>query len=368
MKKICLISSRNIYMKRICNFLSENSYEVHLICRHKNGLNEEEFNKNIKFHQLSSNRLLVKFKEIRKIIKTIKPDIVHTHYLTKDAFIPVMKINRKYKYVITIWGSDINIFAKTFFNKIFQNIGLIFCDEIQLLSSFFLNKLKETFVGIKKNKIRIFSWGIDYDFFHNPQIEKIELLKTKLNINEDNLIILSCRNHKRIYNHHTTIKSIPKVVEKYPEIKFVFTRGSCDKEYLAQSYELVKKLGIENNFIFIDKWLSNEEICALINLAHINISIPFKDGLPATLLEIMATKSIPIVSDLESYYPFFKEKKNGFYLSELENHNELAKVIINALKKNNELSKQFSQINNKYIEKYQNWEMQSEKLLEFYSN
>ena len=62
MKKICLISSRNIYMKRICNFLSENNFEVHLISRHRNGLSKEEFNKNIKFYQLSSNALLTKLK------------------------------------------------------------------------------------------------------------------------------------------------------------------------------------------------------------------------------------------------------------------------------------------------------------------
>ena len=368
MKKICLISSRNIYMKRICNFLSENNFEVHLISRYRNGLSKEEFNKNIKFYQLSSNALLTKLKEIRKIIKKINPDIVHTHYLTKDAFIPILKLNKRYKYFITIWGSDINIFSMNFLNRIFQNIGLIFCDKIQLLSSYFSKKLDENFNGINKNKINIFSWGIDYNFFHNIEIEKLKSLKIKLNISGSDFIVLSYRNHKKIYNHHTLIKAIPEVVKKYPNVKFVFTRGSFDKEYLKQSLGLVKKLQIENAFIFIDRWLSNEELCALINLAHININIPFQDGLPASLLEIMATKSIPIVSNLENYSSFFKENENGFFLNELENHNKLAKLIIKSINNYDEFYTKFYKVNNNYIEKYQNWVTQSKKLLEFYNN
>jgi len=355
-------------MKRICNFLSENNFEVHLISRHRNGLSKEEFNKNIKFYQLSSNALLTKLKEIKKIIKKINPDIVHTHYLTKDAFIPILKLNKRYKYFITIWGSDINIFSMNFLNRIFQNIGLIFCDKIQLLSPYFLNKVNETFIRINKNKINIFSWGIDYNFFANPSEEKIKSLKEEFKINEFDFVILNYRNHKFLYNHHTTIKAIPKVIEKHPNAKFIFTKGSADKNYINQNINLVKKLNIENNFIFIDKWLSNEELCALINLAHININIPLKDGLPATLLEIMATRSIPIVSNLENYKPFFKANKNGFFLNELENHNELAELIIKSLNNYDEFSVKFYKVNNNYIKKYQNWEIQSKELLEFYNN
>ena len=106
----------------------------------------------------------------------------------------------------------------------------------------------------------------------------------------------------------------------------------------------------------------------MINLAHININIPLKDGLPATLLEIMATRSIPIVSNLENYKPFFKANKNGFFLNELENHNELAELIIKSLNNYDEFSVKFYKVNNNYIKKYQNWEIQSKELLEFYNN
>ena len=95
MKKICLISDKNIYMKRICNFLTENGFKVYLICRHKKGLSEKEFNNNIQFYQLSSTFFISKYKEIHGIIEHIKPDIVHLHYIAKDSLIPALKINKK---------------------------------------------------------------------------------------------------------------------------------------------------------------------------------------------------------------------------------------------------------------------------------
>ena len=94
--------------------------------------------------------------------------------------------------------------------------------------------------------------------------------------------------------------------------------------------------------------------------------MPFIDGLPASLFEIMSTNSIPIISNLENYHPFFKENKNGFYLNDLSSAEELAGIIIKVLKNYAELSKRISNNNNTYIRKYQNWKFQSANFIDFY--
>jgi glycosyltransferase involved in cell wall biosynthesis len=368
MKRICFISDKNIVMKKICNFLAENNFEIHIICRHYDGLNKKYFHQDIVFHQLTSQSLIIKYFQINRIINQIKPDIIHLHQIAKDSIIPIFRFRRKYKYYITIWGSDINLYSKNIVNKVCQNIGLIFCDKIQLLSPYFEEKIRRTFFGIKRSKLILLPWGIDYDFFLNCSKIDMVLFKSEYKIGENDLIVLSFRNFKELYNLVTLVKAIPTVSKKYPDSRFVFVRGTGDKKYIQKNKDLIKELNVKDNFIFIDKYIDQEELKVMINASHISINIPFKDGLPASLLEIMATGSIPIVSDLENYHPLIKNNKNGFYLKNLEDHIKLAELIINALDNIQYLQQRFAKLNNEYIKEYQNWKIQCEKLLEFYNS
>lgn len=368
MKKICFISDKNIVMKKICNFLAENNFEIHIICRHYEGLDKKYFHQNIIFHQLTSQSLIKKFLQINRIVKQIKPDIIHLHQIAKDSIIPIFRFGRKYKYYITIWGSDINLYSKNIVNRVCQNLGLFFCDKIQLLSPYFEERIRKTFFGIKESKLILLPWGIDYNFFHDCSKKNIEIFKSEYKIMENDFIILSFRNFKELYNLVTLVKTMPIVLKKYPDSKFVFVRGTGDKKYIQKIKNLIKELNVKDNFIFIDKYIDQEELKVIINTSHISVNIPFKDGLPASLLEIMATGSIPIVSDLKNYHPLIQNNKNGFYLKKLENHIELAELIINVLDNINNLQLKFTKFNNEYIKEYQNWKIQHIKLLNFYNS
>jgi glycosyltransferase involved in cell wall biosynthesis len=366
MKKICFLSDRNIYMQKICSLLVDNNFEVHLICRDSGGLSENLFQERIIFHQLSSNKLIIKIREIKKILRDIKPNYVHVQGLFKDAFIPRLTFTRHYKNYLTIWGSDLNIFSRSRINKIFQNIAIILCDKIHLLSEQFYHQVRNTYFGVNHQKVTIFSWGIDFSLFQNPDPKAIQKIRTELNVNPSDTVILSYRNHKALYNHHTIVKSMISVVKSIPNAKYVFVRGNADDSYVQQTYTLVRENRLKNNFAFINHWLSNTELCALVNMAKICINIPSKDGLPATLFEIMATRAIPIVSSLDNYQPFFKNGVNGFYLKDINNSAELAKIIITIINNYTEIAKAIYSNNNQYIMKYQDWNKNSKMQIELY--
>jgi glycosyltransferase involved in cell wall biosynthesis len=354
-------------MKRFCRILTENGYKVALICRHQGGLEANQFPPHMEFYQLSSDSFYIKLREIFSILDNFKPDIVHTHYLTKDCIIPALKIGRKYQYYISIWGSDINIFSTNFFNRIIQNLGLLLCNKLHLLSPYFEKKILKLYYFIPKSKYEIFSWGVEFAFLTSPKEIEIEQMKKECKIGGDNLIVLCYRNHKELYNHHTLIKSIPQIIDEFPTTKFIFTRGSYSKTYKDQTFKLVKDLKVEKNFLFIDRWLSDTELRALINIADININIPFRDGLPATLFEIMSTSAVPIISDLDNYHPFFKDKINGIYLNMVDNHQELSRIIISVFRDLGHYKGIFPKNNNEYVRNYQNWEIQSKMFLDFYN-
>ncbi len=353
-------------MQRICNQLVERNFKVYLICRQSGGLSEELFDRHIRFFQLSSSSLMVKTREIRKIIKTIRPDYVHVQGLFKDAFIPGLHFNRSYKFFITIWGSDLNLFSKNYLNRLFQNIALWSCDRLHLLSDHISRQVKRTYLGVNLKKTVVFSWGIDFLSFQKPDPDTMQKICEELQISCSDPIVLSYRNHKPLYNHHTIVASMASVKASVPNVRYIFSRGNADESYLKETFNLVRRYNLTENFRFIDRWLGDKEICALVNLAKVCVSIPFYDGQPATLFEIMATKAVPVISSLENFKPFFINGVNGFYLNNVNDSEELARITIEVLNNYAVIAPPIYTTNNKYVEKNFNWSNNSKLQIGLY--
>lgn len=366
MVSICFIGDRNIYMKRICNYLAEENYAVHLICRHNEGIKAEEFDNRITIYTLQSNRLVKKILVIDSILKRINPGFVHFQYLTKDILLARF-IYRRYRIIATPWGSDLNIFSNKLLNRAIIQIGLLHCEKIQVISENIKNKLTERFRFINPASLYPISWGIEYERFHEINENKLTYWREKLTIKECDIIILSYRNHKPLYNHHTLIKSLSSLTKQYPTLKCFFTRGNYDPEYLDSSKKLVQQLGLQKNVDFIEEWIPDDLLPALINLADIVVSIPFSDGLPATILEIMASRAIPVIGNLPEYSFFFKTGENGLTLDRLDDHEQLAGLLSECIQNLQEISVRFSSRNNRYISEKQNWNLQKIKMKELYN-
>jgi glycosyltransferase involved in cell wall biosynthesis len=366
MPSICFIGDRNIYLKRICNYLAGQNYNVQLLCRHDHGINENEFDKRITIYTIRSNRLWRKLSEIRSFLKKGQPDFIHFQYLSKDILLSLF-LKGRYRIIATPWGSDLNIFSDNIVNRIVINIGLICCDKIQIISEGIKKKFAERFRFIKSDKILEISWGIQYELFHQIDDEKLQYWRNRLEIELHDIVILSYRNHRPLYNHDTLIKSLPVVASKYPNLKCIFTRGNYDPDYLKNNKELVQQLNLQNRVIFIEEWIADDLLPSLIHMADIVVSIPMSDGLPATILEIMATHSIPVIGDLPEYTAFFKDGVNGRILKRIKDPEQLAGILTACIKDMPVLSDTYSGRNNEFVRNYQNWDLQKAKMMELYN-
>jgi glycosyltransferase involved in cell wall biosynthesis len=355
-------------MQRLCTTLSEHGYAISLICRHSGGIPESEFPQGTNFFQLSSTSMMIKLLEIHSYLRDINPDIVHLHYLAKDAIIPALKLNRKYKYIISIWGSDLNIFSRNPVNRVIQQFALRLCNKVHLNNSIYKSKISKLYSIRKFKKFSVITWGIDNGFIETRKNSSAGQFLKSLNINPHNKLILSYRNHKSIYNHRTLILAMPEIIRKYPETRFLFTRGSCDQKYVHANHELVNQYKLQNHFIYIDRWLSTEDLIQLVKSVDINVNIPLADGLPATLFEIMTSPAVPVVGKLDNYLDFFRENENGFYLNDLTSHEELAGIIIKILGALDQYKEKFFATNFSYVKEFQNWNIQSKQFLNLYNS
>jgi glycosyltransferase involved in cell wall biosynthesis len=362
--KICFIGSLNIFIYNFAKYYVEKKgFEVFLISRKKSNLTSENFSF-IKVFYLKSERLIYKIIKIRQIVKQIKPDIVHCFQISRDAIAPILFFHRKFKYVCSIFGSDFYWDIKSLNKKIIKKYVFDRCDVITFNSFQMKKDLINTFPNIDLNKIKPVMWGIDYDLFNNVNREEIIRKKIELNMKNEK-IVLSFRGFNHIYNQDIIFRSIPLILEHERNIKFIFILGNTKLKAINGMVSFLKEKNALKNVIFIERFVSYSELSIFLNLSDIVINIPKTDQFALSLLETMASHSIPVVSNLQVYKDILVNNENAVFLNEI-NENELVEKIIYIIDNYEKLFEKITKSNNIIVKKKFDFKSQTEKMIDLY--
>lgn len=224
--------------------------------------------------------------KIKKIIKSEKPDIVHTHaslsariaaklygkckiIYTKHCDFP---ISDKYKYSII-----------RFANK---SLNEALADKIIATSALAKENLMKQ--GISETRIEVVLNGVDG--FHEIKEEEKKSLKEKYNIKPDEIVIGYLARIEELKGHKFVIESAKILKEKNPKIKFLLM-GSGAYEETAKA--LVKELNLEDTVIFTG---FIREVEKMLNIVDIQINASYlSETTNLSLLEGMSL-GIPTVA------------------------------------------------------------------------
>ncbi len=365
--KICLCANgSSIHTKRWINYFVDRGHEVHLVS------NISYKYKSSKFHILknyTNNRHLNFFGyclQIKKIINKIKPDIIHSHYATTYGFLGAL--SGFHPLIVSVWGSDVLVEPKN--SKVFDFFTRYALKKADLIipmatpkAEFMKNYLIKSFC-VPEDKIQRIPWGIDPTIFKRGYKQEVEKLRENLKIQKNTKIILSARHMDPKYGIKYLIKVIPYLTKKYPNTKLIILRGGGSKEYENKMKNLSSKLRVSDKIIFIQKHINTKEMCVYLNLADIFVSLTKTDQFACSLMEGMACGTIPIVSNIEVYQQYLKNKKNALFV-EPENPKDIAEKIIYCFK-HPEIKNKFYKINRKIIEKDEDWNKNARKMEELY--
>jgi len=308
-----------IYHKQIIAPGCENFFN-----KFNNNLNFDSYN--IELRKKSFISYCRFFKSVKRIINKKEIDLLYVHGLGLAGFLASF-IN-KIKFVIKPYGSDILIFAQN--NFLFRQISkkiLYRADLIINTASNINNKCIE--LGGHSDKIHMIPMGTDLSIFH-PNVSA-DHLRHQYNIQNSTRVILSARHISPLYNTDIIIKSIPPVLKKIKNIKYIIPVGTSggNKDYLNKINKLIYNLDL-TEYVELPQFLEVEDMPAFHNLADIAISIPSSDSFPSFLHEAMACKAAPIISDLPAVTEFLINKKNS-YVIPIRNVNALATATIELL-------------------------------------
>jgi glycosyltransferase involved in cell wall biosynthesis len=328
--RICLLAhGESTHTYNWIQYFAKKGHQIHLISLngYRFGLLENvmvytitpPFPYNIKFFSFIINKYLGPFIsafKIRKLIRKINPDIIHAHYLTDYGFVGYL-LNFPV-FVITVWGSDILVEPKkSLFHKIKAKLSLNSANLITGESNAVIEECLKYCNQPEKTKLVL--WGVDLTMFH----ERVNYCREKTKIT-----IISTRNFQSVYNIDIIIKSIPYIVKKNPDVKFLLKNNRI--EQVAEFRNMASSLDVTEFIDFVSRYMESSELPELLCDADIFVSVPSSDSSSVSLLEAMACGLPVIVSDIPANHEWVTDGWNGLIIP-VRNPEKLAEAILHLI-------------------------------------
>ncbi len=277
-------------------------------------------------------------------IKSWKLDVIHSQ--TEFAIGTFARIFAK-QYNIplvhtyhTMYEDYIYYITKGYFEKsskkLVEYLTKFYCDKTATELIVPTNKTYKLFkekYNFEKN-INIIPTGIEVERFFTENIDQkqVQSLKNNLGLTKKDFIILFVGRIALEKNIKFLIDSQKKLKDKYKNIKLIIVGDGPDKD---EYEEYSKSLGLEGNVIFTGK-ASWSDMPFYYNMADIFATASKTETQGLTVIEAMASNTVPICMRDEAFQSMVTEELNGLFF---ETNEEYENAIIRLYEDKKELSK-----------------------------
>ena len=270
-------------------------------------------------------------KAIKKILKEVKPDILHGIFLYQRGWSAAYTGYEPL--LISLLGSDIYLPERHYRHgfqlwrdHLLNVLSLKLTDMVTAVSDDLYRVATRMTMGIIP--VELIPIGTDPHLF-KPDLEVTEL-REKLNIPHDAFVVLSPRQMTPHYNQEIIIQGIPRVLEEVPHAVFIMKdtfRNTEEREaYVKGLHDLADSLGVSEAIRWVEE-VPLAELPQYYNLCDVVVSVPSTDGMPVTIFEAMACQKPIIVGDLPSYNEVIIHGQTGLRVP-IRNPQVLARAVI----------------------------------------
>ena len=361
--RICFVAdAADIHTQRWAGYFANKGDDVHIISFDEPSEDLENINLHV-LRTVGTKITVLKYtinplyvlKQLKRLIKEIKPDIIHGHAVRDHTIIAAL--TGFHPFVVTAWGSDVLIYPKE--SKVMKyaipftlrRADVITCDGAN-------SKDAMIEMGIDDEKIKTIFHGIDTKKF-SPS-HKDEKIVNEFGIFNSPTVI-STRRMGPIHDVGTLIMAVPLVLREIPDAKFIIVGGGEQKEYLM---DLAKSLDVFYATRFVG-WISNDKLPRYLASVDVYVSTSLSDsGLAASTAEAMACGLPVVITDFGDNRKWVEDGVNGFTVP-LKDPKSLAEKIIYLLK-NKDGRMEFGRRNRKVIEERSNHYKEMAKMENIY--
>jgi glycosyltransferase involved in cell wall biosynthesis len=278
--------------------------------------------KHIKFDVCSKNIFTIfsRVSKLKKILKEIKPDIIHVRSRVPAWLIYFANKSLQIKVVSTVHGFN----SVGFYSSIMQKADAVICVSNSIKE--YIQKHYKT----SESKITVIPRGIDLELFNPKNIDNdfINNFKKEFHL-ENKFIVSSVGRVTQLKDYETFIKAISLIKKEIPNVVALIVGGvRSDKEdYLNSLKKLIKELSLEENIIFTGSQSKIEQIYALSDVIVSSSKKPESFG--RAVAEAICMDKPVIATNHGGVKDIIIENENGFFF-EVGDEKELANNILKA--------------------------------------
>jgi hypothetical protein len=273
--------------------------------------------------------------KLRTFIRKVQPDIVHAMRIPYEGMLTASALaglSSRPPFLVSIWGNDFTLHAPAtplmghFTRWTMRAADALHADcqrDIRLARDWGLGMDKPTLVTPGNGGIRC---GV----FHPPE-EPVE-----------SPVVINPRGFRAYVKNEAFFKSIPLVLEKRSDARFVCSSMQGEPQAMAW----IEELGI-GHAVQLNPPFSHTQMGDVFRAAQVVVSPSIHDGTPNSLLEGMACGCFPVAGDLESIREWITHGQNGL-LVDPNSPQSIADAILIALERE-DLRREAAGLNEKII-------------------
>lgn len=297
------------YIRMLLKYLDKDKFDNVLVC--SQDFHEDDYRELAdSFEQVEMTRAIggndIKaIKEVRKLIRKYKPDIVYAHSSKAGAIARVADIGLKNYCIYNPHGWAFNIRCSEKKKKMYsaiEKIAALFCDKIICISDAEKQSALEKKI-CKEDKLRVIFNGVDIDAYENGIHGTVK--RNDLSIPEDAFVVGMVGRMSPQKAPDVFIKMAKQVKDKVPNAHFIIV-GTGNQE--AE----IRKYAEENGFsdsLHITGWVDNP--MSYVELFDVACLLSRWEGFGLALPEYMMVGKPIVATSVDAIPNIIKDGENG---------------------------------------------------------
>ena len=370
-KRILLLANaHSIHTRRWAQALADNSFDVTIYnihfctdesCEFYNDYSSIKIVNGKAYTSNIINRMLFPFiyfaymYDVRKLIKQIKPDIVHAHYLTSYGLVGLL--SKFHPFILSAWGSDILLFPqKSFLHRLLVKTILKKVDIITTVCEAMNDVIKQLVPTKSCAHICTIPFGINLSSFYKKEVNSF--------FEVDTIVIGTIKSLEPVYGVNYLIEAFSILKKRYTDLKLKLLIASSGSQQVSLQ-NLTHKLQIANDVIFTGR-LPQNEILNHHNMITIFVSLSISEGASVSVLEAAACEKPIVVSDVGGMKEVIAHGKTGFLVPPHDASaaaNAIAKLI-----ESEALRTEMGRLGRERVAHHFNWEKNVRDMINIYNS
>ena len=286
-----LADPNSVHTRRWLGFFAERGHEVHLLVGERDEVRDLPDGITLhRYRRFGPRRLpLVSSLQgrgrLRVALRSINPDVLHAHYLTRHGW--QARLSGFHPYVASPWGSDLFVTPRESLRaRIWAWLTLVGADLVTVVSDHMHDEVAR--YGVAAHRIERVRFGVDTDrFVPDPSARAPELVGERR-------FILAPRAIRPIYRPDVVIDAFARLSA---DVVLVMTTRNADGETLADVERRIARLDL-NDRVLLAGEIDDALMLALCRTAEVVISVPESDAIPVSVLEAMSCARPVVATDL----------------------------------------------------------------------